>query len=111
MIDLTAVRERGADRAARDALGPLGRSELDGFWIHLDCDVLDDAVMPAVDYRLAGGLRWSELETVLRVALASGGVVGLEVTIFNPDLDGDGSIARALVACLVAALVPGDASL
>jgi hypothetical protein len=30
--------------------------------------------------------------------------VGLEVTIFNPTLDADGSITRALVASLVRAL-------
>ena len=59
------------------------RPELDGFWVHLDCDALDDALMPAVDYRLPGGLSWDELETVLRLAVARSRV-GIEVTIFNP---------------------------
>ena len=104
VIDLAAVRRQGAERATRDALEHLGRPELDGFWIHLDCDVLDDAVMPAVDYRLPDGLSWAELETVLGLATRSGDAVGLEVTIFNPGLDGDGEIARALVASLVRAL-------
>lgn len=100
VVDLPTMRDLGAQRAAEDALGHLRRPGLKGFWIHLDCDVLDDAVMPAVDYRLPGGLSWDELSTVLRVARASGDVVGLEVTIFNPALDGDGSIAQALVACI-----------
>lgn len=104
VIDLQSVRERGAERSARDALARLCRPGLDGFWIHLDCDAVDDTLMPAVDYRLPGGLSWSELETVIRVAIESGDVAGLEVTIFNPALDIDGSIARTLVACLVAAL-------
>jgi arginase len=104
VIDLPAVRDRGAERAARDALERVSRSELDGFWLHLDCDVLDDAVMPAVDYRLAGGLSWDELETVIRMAIETGRAVGLEVTIFNPALDSDGSITRTLVARLVRAL-------
>lgn len=60
--------------------------------------------MPAVDYRLPDGLSWEELETVLRMAITSGGAAGLEVTIFNPALDADGSITRAVVACLVNAL-------
>jgi len=34
----------------------------------------------------------------------SGELVGLEVTIFNPTLDPDGSIAQAIVACLAHAL-------
>ncbi len=104
VLDLATVRERGADAAAHDALECLRRPELAGFWIHLDCDVLDDAVMPAVDYRLPGGLSWNELETVIRVAVESGEAVGLEVTIFNPSLDPAGAIARALVARLVSAL-------
>lgn len=104
VIDLPAVRKRGVARAVRDALERLVRPELAGFWIHLDCDALDDAVMPAVDYRLPDGLSWNELETVLRFAVASGHAVGIEVTIFNPTLDADGSIARTLVSALGRAL-------
>jgi arginase len=104
VLDLSTVRDRGADRAAHDALERVSRSELDGFWIHLDCDVLDDAVMPAVDYRLPGGLSWDELEMVLRRAVETDRMVGLEVTIFNPTLDADGSITRTLVTSLCRSL-------
>jgi arginase len=106
VFDLTTVRRRGAQRVAREALAQLVRPDVDGMWIHLDCDAVDDAVMPAVDYRLPDGLRWDELEALLGAAIAAGTVVGIEVTIFNPDLDADGSIARALVTCLANALVP-----
>ena len=77
-----------------------------GFWVHLDADVLDDAIMPAVDYRLPDGLRWDELRDVLRAAVASPGAVGLEITIFNPTLDPDGRIGHALVDTLVEGLIP-----
>jgi arginase len=97
IIDLPAVRHRGIARAAQDAVDHLSSGELDGFWIHLDCDVLDDELMPAVDYRLPDGLSRLDLETVLRLAIDSGEAVGLEITIFNPTLDRDGSIARALI--------------
>jgi arginase len=70
----------------------------------LDVDVLDDAVMPAVDYRLPDGLTWDELATVLRAAVATGHVAGLDIAIFNPTLDRDGRIAAALVDTLVAEL-------
>jgi arginase len=60
--------------------------------------------MPAVDYRIPDGLTWAELESVLRVAFASGKAAGFEVTIFNPRLDPDGQIARDLVECLTGAL-------
>lgn len=104
IVDLPTIRQRGAERAARDALESLHRPELAGIWVHLDCDAVDDALMPAVDYRLPGGLSWAELETVLRLAIDAGRVVGLEITIFNPRLDSDGTIAHDLVGCLVRAL-------
>jgi arginase len=104
VIDLATVRDLGVERAVGDALERVVRPELDGFWIHVDCDVLDDAVMPAVDYRLPGGLSWDELEAVLAAAIATGRAVGLELTIFNPALDTDGVIIRTLVARLGRAL-------
>jgi arginase len=100
-IDLASVREHGAEPAARLALAHLGRRDgPDGFLIHLDVDVLDDAIMPAVAYRLPGGLSREELTTVLRLVVASDQAVGLEITIFNPSLDPDGSIAQTLVELL-----------
>jgi arginase len=106
-IDLPAVRERGAEQAARDALTRLERpGGPAGFWVHLDVDVLDDAVMPAVDYRLPGGLTWEELTAVLRTAVTSDRATGLDITIFNPTLDPDGRVARSLVDALVAGLTP-----
>ena len=103
-IDLHAVRAMGIAAAARQAVDHLTREELDGFFIHLDADCLDDAIMPAVDFRVPGGLSWDELGTALRVALASGKAVGLEITIYNPSLDEDGSVGRGLADVLVAAL-------
>lgn len=101
-VDLAAVRRDGVDAAARDAVTHLTRDggPERGFWIHVDADVLDDAIMPAVDYRLPDGLSWSELTRTLRVALQSGRAVGLELTIYNPTLDPDGAGALELVRVL-----------
>jgi arginase len=101
-IDLPWIRARGIDgidAAAREAIAHLTRVDGPerGFWIHVDADVLDDAIMPAVDYRLPGGLAWEELTAVLRTAIESRRAVGLEVTIYNPKLDADGAGARGLV--------------
>jgi arginase len=106
VIDLAAVRAVGVERAAVAAVERLAASALDGFWIHLDADVLDDAVMPAVDYRMPGGLSWDELAAVLGAAVGSGRAVGVNLTIFNPKLDRDGSIARDLAATLARGLRP-----
>jgi arginase len=96
-LDLTAARSRGAGETAKAVAEHLTANDsAERFWIHLDVDVLDDAVMPAVDYRQPDGLSWPELEQILDVALASGRATGLEVTIFNPDLDPEGLIAQNL---------------
>jgi arginase len=102
--DLATVRRQGVETAARAAAAHVARPELDGFWIHLDADVLDDAVMPAVDYRLPGGLSVAELVTVLSAAMETGRAVGFEVTIYNPQLDPDGSAGRELVHAICEAL-------
>ncbi len=64
--------------------------------MHLDVDVLDDALMPAVDYRHPGGITWQEAAEILGGLLTSDRARGLEVTIFNPRLDPDASIAQRL---------------
>jgi arginase len=64
-------------------------------------DVLDDELMPAVDYRMRGGLTFVELGELLKVLLKSGHAVSMDITIFNPNLDKDGSIARKLVSSIV----------
>jgi arginase len=102
--DLATVRKLGVATAARDAVKHLARPDLDGFWIHVDADVLDDAIMPAVDYRMPDGLTWEELRAVLRTALDSGKAVGLEVTIYNPAMDESGSAGRGLSETLVRSL-------
>jgi arginase len=104
VVDLDEVRKCGASEAAHCAIEDLCRPEIAGFWVHLDADVLDDAVMPAVDYRMPGGLSLSELAKILQAAIASGRAIGLNITIFNPELDDDGSIAAAFVDALTKGL-------
>jgi arginase len=104
VMDLGRVRKAGAKAAAAEAVKRLTAGDSKGFWIHLDVDVLDDAVMPAVDYRMTDGLDFDELAEVLRAAVASGRAVGLNLTIFNPNLDPNRSVARNLVGCLTRGL-------
>ena len=104
-LDLAAVREAGAHGAAEHALSHLTRPcAPDCFWLHVDADVLDDAVMPAVDYRQPGGLSADELATILASAMATGRVAGVEVTIYNPALDPAGTAGAALTGALARGL-------
>jgi arginase len=103
-FDLPTLRREGVGPTAEQSIAHFRKHGVDGIWIHFDVDVLNDAIMPAVDYRLEDGLSWSEAEDVLRRFWTSGLAVGMDVTIFNPRLDADGKIARALVDFLVKTL-------
>jgi arginase len=70
---------------------------LDGFWIHLDVDVLDNVLMPAVDSPQPDGLSYEELDVILRSLLSQPKAAGLELTILDPDLDPDGRYTTAFV--------------
>ena len=102
VFDLQKIQDMGISAASSEALAKLNEPE--GFWIHLDVDVLNDKVMPAVDYRLPGGLGYEELAQLLQAVVGSGKAVGMDLTIFNPNLDPGGSLARRLVLTLAAGL-------
>lgn len=102
--DLHQARTPDVVTVATQALEPLQRAELSGFWIHLDADVLHDQVMPAVDYRIPDGLQFDELSAVLGTLLKTGRAVGMTITIFNPMLDPDGTLAQRFVDSIVAGL-------
>jgi arginase len=95
LINLARIRDIGIEAATSQALARL--AGLEGFWLHLDADVLDAKIMPAVDYIVEGGLAWDELIHVLRQAFSTERVVGMNITILNPALDKDGSIAARFV--------------
>jgi arginase len=104
---VSRLRAEGPTRAAAVARAVVEREEVLGFWVHLDVDILDPAVMPAVDSPDPGGIGHDELRTVLGDLLASSRCVGLEVTAFDPDLDTDGHLARELADTLLVALEAG----
>jgi arginase len=104
VFDLEQVRKLGITRAASLAIEKLMKDDLVGFWIHLDVDVLDNVIMPAVDYHLDGGLCFSDLTELLKIIFGTGRAVGIDITILNPDLDIDGSITRRFVSSVVSGL-------
>jgi arginase len=106
-IELSEIRDIGLNESTTTELQKILNNGIDGFWVHLDADVLDDAIMPAVDYRMSGGLSFEELSSILSILLASQKAFGLSVAIFNPTLDKDGSIAKAFVN----SLTPGSLTL
>lgn len=92
------------EAAANGVLEHLQSEELDGFWVHLDVDILDAEIMPAVDSPDPGGIDHAQLRALLRPLLAAPTCVGIDIGIFDPDLDPDGVYAAELTDTLVASL-------
>ncbi|GFJ89273.1 hypothetical protein Prum_029150 [Phytohabitans rumicis] len=99
-----ALRVEGAARTAQWAREQL--SDCAGYWVHIDVDVLDPAVMPAVDAPDPGGIAFTELELLLAGLVDTPHCLGVEITVFDPDYDPDGTYAAEIVATLVAGLSP-----
>jgi arginase len=98
-IDVFEARRLGADAVVESALATVGKRNWP-FWIHFDVDVLDQTVMPAVDSPGSPGIDPDQLRTILARLIAEDRCVGMSVTIFDPDLDADGSLASWLVCFL-----------
>jgi len=94
--DLDAWRVDGVENVARQFLN--STAHLDGFWIHLDVDVLNNTLMPCVDSPQPGGLSYPELVTVFKILLSSPKAKGVNITILDPDLDPNGLYAKGLIA-------------
>ena len=102
-LPVQRIRELGPEPAARAALSHLAAQPLDGFWIHLDVDVLDAKHMPAVDSPNPDGLDYDQLGAALRVLLADPRVVGMDLTIYDPELDPEGVYGDRLTQMIVRA--------
>lgn len=98
-IDVFTAREMGAlvvFERTRDMLDRTGWP----FWLHVDVDVLDQTVMPAVDSPGSPGIDPEDLIVLLGLLTSDSRCAGLNLTIFDPDLDPDGTYAQLVVSLL-----------
>ncbi len=102
-MTVAELREWGMPELAAAVVQTLEVPVLDGFWVHVDADVLDPRVMPAVDSPDPDGLLPHELAPLLSALVRSPHCVGMNVTVYDPDLDPEGSAAALLTDLIVAA--------
>jgi len=96
------------DDLTRASLARVAADEVRGFWIQVDADVLNPAVMSAVDSPEPGGPMPHELLSLLGPLVRHPRALGMSLTIYDPALDPDRSCARRLVGLLETLLVPGS---
>ncbi|WP_457152451.1 arginase family protein [Mesorhizobium sp. P5_C1] len=107
LIDVFAARELGVARVLEKTRATLARSP---YWLHLDIDVLDQTVMPAVDSPGSPGIDPDDLVAILSALVAGPACIGMDMTIFDPDLDPTGELAALLVSLLGRVLEQRDLS-
>ncbi len=95
-----ALRARGFAAATADALTRLASPDLEGFWVHMDADVLNPIEMPAVDSPEPGGPTLKEVVDLLEPLVRHPRALGFELTIYDPALDPDLVCAGRLVELL-----------
>jgi arginase len=104
LADTVTAREWLADptRAAEAIQAVTNRPGLAGTWVHVDVDVLDPEVLPAVDSPDPGGVEARHLAGLLAKLWPI--CVGLQVCVFDPDLDPTGKQALLLASILIEAI-------
>ena len=73
---------------------------VDKLWFHVDLDVLSSRSMSAVDYKQPGGINWNQLKKITKAIMSSGYTTGMNITIYNPDMDPDRRFAKQIVSYL-----------
>ncbi|WP_343703274.1 arginase family protein [Chitinophaga sp.] len=99
-FDMDFIRRHSINTALQKTVAYMEQSAVQGFWIHFDADVLSDDMMPAVEYRLPGGLTQEEATLAIRTLSQHPKAMGMTVTIYNPLLDDDGKAGNVLTAIL-----------
>jgi len=96
-ISLKALREKGILNCIEAFLSEITNKNLDGFWLHIDVDVLNDEIMPCVDSRAPDGLSYPEFNELTSLLFQNHKLAGLEITILDPDLDLNGQYTKNFV--------------
>lgn len=99
-ITVQRLLKEGVDSASQRAIAWLQRNELQRAWLHVDLDVLDQRIMPAVDSPGSPGLSYQQLSTLVSALCASGRIAGAHFGIYDPDRDRTGKYAQPLVHCI-----------
>jgi len=97
------VLRTGMDNTAQSVINRLQARGMHRVWLHVDLDVLDQSVMPAVDSPGSPGLTVAQLSSLLGQLFRSGRLAGATTTIYDPAHDPGIRYAASIVTMLGAA--------
>jgi arginase len=100
-LNIQGVLAKGIDSTVRQVLTRLESRALGRVWLHVDFDVLDQTVMPAVDSPGGPGLNYQQLGLLIGELCHSGRIVGADFTIYDPERDPHAEYSKTLVDCIV----------
>ncbi|AGO57423.1 arginase family protein [Serratia plymuthica] len=101
-IDVFAANRMGKAEIVRQIEQMLATEPEWRFWLHLDVDVLDQTIMPAVDSPGSPGIDRLWLENIVARLLQNPMCCGMTLSVFDPELDPDGRYAALIVEMLEA---------
>jgi arginase len=99
-LNIQGVLAKGINSTVRQVLTRLESRALGRVWLHVDFDVLDQAVMPAVDSPGGPGLNYQQLGLLVGELCHSGRIVGADFTIYDPERDPHAEYSKPLVNCI-----------
>lgn len=99
-ITVQDVHKISAGTAAGRIESWLRRRGIRSAWLHIDVDVLDKGIMPAVDSPGEPGFTFAELTQLVRALLRTGRIGAADIAIYDPDLDPGYRAARGLATSL-----------
>jgi arginase len=109
-ITMQELHKAGLSRTAEKVIARLKHRRLAHTWLHVDFDVLDQAVLPAVDSPGSPGLTANDLSDLIRMLVSTQRVIGADFAIYDPDLDPGRRYSGMLVDCIASGLGPTDSS-
>ncbi|WP_062789825.1 arginase family protein [Serratia plymuthica] len=101
-IDVFAANRMGKAEIVRQIEQMLATEPEWRFWLHLDVDVLNQTIMPAVDSPGSPGIDRLWLENIVARLLQNPMCCGMTLSVFDPELDPDGRYAALIVEMLEA---------
>ena len=104
------IRREGAASVAQAAIERIHVASHE-FVLHFDVDAIASEDFPATNFAAPGGLRLEDMRQALEVFTSQKNLAAMEVAAYNPELDPDGSAAKALVDLLASVFAARRAAL